>query len=223
MEFKEVWRDDYLKWICGFANADGGVLIIGRDDLGKDVGVTDAGKLLEDLPNKIRVYADRLKIWNACELPENWTVEKLLQPHSSRPYNPIVANAFFRAGEIEAWGRGIQQIVDACRKAGSPDPVFDYTSGDLWIHFPYSTEYLRVLAAPKETSDGLGNRLGNGLGNIKDRILQEMKNNPRISGKQMADMLKISTTAVEKNIKQLREADLIKRTGGTRGCWEVMK
>ena len=24
VEFKENWRDEYLKWICGFANAQGG-------------------------------------------------------------------------------------------------------------------------------------------------------------------------------------------------------
>jgi ATP-dependent DNA helicase RecG len=54
LEWKESWRDEYLKWICGFANADGGTLVIGRDDQGKAVGVKDAKNLLEDLPNKIR-------------------------------------------------------------------------------------------------------------------------------------------------------------------------
>jgi ATP-dependent DNA helicase RecG len=54
VEWKESWRDEYLKWICGFANAEGGVLVIGRNDKGTPVGVPDAHKLLEDLPNKIR-------------------------------------------------------------------------------------------------------------------------------------------------------------------------
>lgn len=53
-EWKAVWRDDYLKWICGFANAEGGVLEIGRSDDGKPVGVADAGRLLEEIPNKVR-------------------------------------------------------------------------------------------------------------------------------------------------------------------------
>lgn len=53
-EWKESWRDDYLKWICGFANAEGGVLVVGRDDRGKAVGVDNAARLLEDLPNKVR-------------------------------------------------------------------------------------------------------------------------------------------------------------------------
>ena len=54
IEWKESWRDEYLKWICGFANAQGGKLYIGCDDNGKVVGVQDSKKLLEDIPNKIR-------------------------------------------------------------------------------------------------------------------------------------------------------------------------
>ena len=53
-EFKLSWHDEYLKWICGFANAKGGKLLIGIDDAGKPVGVENAKKLLEDIPNKIR-------------------------------------------------------------------------------------------------------------------------------------------------------------------------
>ncbi len=54
IEYKESWRDEYLKWICGFANAQGGVLYIGINDKGNAVGVSHAKKLMEDLPNKIR-------------------------------------------------------------------------------------------------------------------------------------------------------------------------
>ena len=54
IEWKESWRDEYLKWICGFANAQGGKLYIGCDDSGKVVGVNNSKKLLEDIPNKIR-------------------------------------------------------------------------------------------------------------------------------------------------------------------------
>lgn len=54
IEFKESWRDEYLKWICGFANAQGGKLYIGIDDDGKAVGAKNAKKLMEDVPNKVR-------------------------------------------------------------------------------------------------------------------------------------------------------------------------
>jgi len=54
IEWKESWRDECLKSICGFANAEGGVLVIGRNDKGVAVGVKDARKLLQDIPNKVR-------------------------------------------------------------------------------------------------------------------------------------------------------------------------
>lgn len=53
-EWKETWRDDYLRWVCGFANAQGGRLLLGVNDRGKVVGLPAAAKLLEDLPNKVR-------------------------------------------------------------------------------------------------------------------------------------------------------------------------
>jgi ATP-dependent DNA helicase RecG len=53
-EWKEVWRDDYLRWVCAFANAEGGTLVIGRNDRGEVVGLKNAARLLEDLPNKVR-------------------------------------------------------------------------------------------------------------------------------------------------------------------------
>ena len=53
IEWKESWRDEYLKWLCGYANAHGGTLFIGKDDDGNVVGIQGSKKLLEDLPNKI--------------------------------------------------------------------------------------------------------------------------------------------------------------------------
>lgn len=52
IEWKESWRDEYLKQICGFANAQGGKIYIGMNDDGKGVGVEESKKLLEDISNK---------------------------------------------------------------------------------------------------------------------------------------------------------------------------
>lgn len=54
IEFKEKWDDEYLKWICGFANAQGGKLYIGIRNDGSACGVPNIKKLLEDIPNKVR-------------------------------------------------------------------------------------------------------------------------------------------------------------------------
>ena len=53
IEFKESWRDEWLKTICAFANTNGGKLFIGVDDNGNVTGIQDIQKLLVDLPNKI--------------------------------------------------------------------------------------------------------------------------------------------------------------------------
>ena len=33
-EWKQSWRDEYLKWLCGYANVRGGKLFIGVNDDG---------------------------------------------------------------------------------------------------------------------------------------------------------------------------------------------
>lgn len=67
----------------------------------------------------LSVYDNKTVIANDCVFPEDWTVDDLIGLHKSRPYNPLIANTFFRAGFIEAWGRGIQKIRDSCILAGN--------------------------------------------------------------------------------------------------------
>ena len=54
IEWKKSWRDEYIKWICGFANAGGGTLVIGKNDKGMVTGVDNSERLLEEIPNKVR-------------------------------------------------------------------------------------------------------------------------------------------------------------------------
>jgi ATP-dependent DNA helicase RecG len=54
IEYKQSWHDDYLKWVCGFANANGGIIYIGKDDGGNVVDVPNYKKLMVDIPNKIK-------------------------------------------------------------------------------------------------------------------------------------------------------------------------
>jgi len=67
IEWKATWKDEYLKWICGFANARGGKIYIGKNDQGEVVGTEKTKKLLEDLPNKIR---DQLGVFVEVNLHE---------------------------------------------------------------------------------------------------------------------------------------------------------
>jgi ATP-dependent DNA helicase RecG len=51
IEWKKEWRDEYLRLICGFANAEGGILVIGRDDNGKAIGDNDPDQRLSPEPD----------------------------------------------------------------------------------------------------------------------------------------------------------------------------
>lgn len=51
-EYKLIWKDEYLRHICAFANTDGGRLFIGVDDNATITGVSDPKKLMEIIPNK---------------------------------------------------------------------------------------------------------------------------------------------------------------------------
>jgi ATP-dependent DNA helicase RecG len=52
IELKSVWKDEYLRQICGFSNADGGLMYIGVNDQGNVIGAENVKRLLEEIPNK---------------------------------------------------------------------------------------------------------------------------------------------------------------------------
>lgn len=83
------------------------------------------------IPIQISVYEDKLYIANDCIFPSDWTVDDLMGKHRSRPYNLLIANTFFRAGFIEAWGRGIEKIKESCLRAGNPMVGVDGGRSDL--------------------------------------------------------------------------------------------
>jgi len=99
MEWKESWRDDYLKWISGFANAEGGVLTIGRDDRGKVVGLPDAKKLMEDIPNRVRDILGILVHVNLRDENGREFLEIVVEPY---PY-PVSYKGqyFYRSGSTK--------------------------------------------------------------------------------------------------------------------------
>ncbi len=84
-EYKSIWKDEYLKWICGFANAQGGTLIIGKNDNGEVVGLQNAKRFLEDIPNKIKDILGIIADVNLHETPQGEYVEIVVEPQ----LNPV--------------------------------------------------------------------------------------------------------------------------------------
>ncbi len=84
---------------------------------------------------QIRVMDDAITISNSCILPDGWTVNTLMEPHDSKPYNPDIANVFYHAGFVENWGQGIQKICDECQGIGAELPVYKLIGTTLRIRF----------------------------------------------------------------------------------------
>lgn len=175
------------------------------------------------IPIQISVYPDKLMIWNPGELPADWTVAKLLAKHASMPFNPDIANTFFRTGMIESWGRGIERILEACSAAGTPAPELRHEQTGLWVEFRFLPEH---RASAGQVGDRVGDKVGDKVGEIltgnQQRILSLLRQNPRLSAKALAGEVGISSRKVEENIAKLRALGHLRRIGPAKGgYWTV--
>jgi ATP-dependent DNA helicase RecG len=84
-------------------------------------------------PTQLRVYDNKLTLWNHGMLPDGITLDKLTKTHSSYPRNPVLARACFLGGYIDSWGSGIMKIVDSCKIAGLPAPVLEEDGGGFIV------------------------------------------------------------------------------------------
>jgi ATP-dependent DNA helicase RecG len=82
---------------------------------------------------QIRVYDDKINIWNDGMLPEGISLESLKRSHSSKPRNLLIADVCFKGGLIDAWGRGTIRIIDTCKEAGLPEPEFTERDGGFLV------------------------------------------------------------------------------------------
>lgn len=169
----------------------------------------------DSTPIQIRIEDEAMYISNCCILPSNWTTETLLEPHKSRPYNPDIANTFFRAGYVETWGRGIQKICESCNRHRIPKPEYKVLGGDITVKFTA----LKISKVPKRQSGGFGGGLDDTL---EDKILSVIKMNPQITQKNIAKETDNALRTVQRKLKDLQERGVIERKGGKRyGYWEI--
>ncbi|HJH26797.1 MAG TPA: transcriptional regulator [Methanophagales archaeon] len=83
----------------------------------------------EPSETQVRVYDDKLIVWNSGKLPLGITLEDLFKPHKSVLRNKLIAQVFYDVGFIEQWGTGIRRMIDSCSKQGLPEPKFEEYQG----------------------------------------------------------------------------------------------
>ncbi len=133
IEFKQSWHDDYLRWLCGFANAQGGILYIGIKDNGVVTGVGNSLKLMEDLPNKIRDILGIMAEINLLYHNDTEYIEIIIKPYSV----PISLRGryYYRSGSTlqELRGNGLNDFL--LKKSGKTwddiiEPKADFSDID---------------------------------------------------------------------------------------------
>ncbi len=108
--------------------------------------------------NQIRLYDDRLEIWNPGGLPAGLTPNDLFHEHDSMPRNRRIAEAFFYSGLIERWGSGTLRIAEELAAVNLPPPQFISEPGRFKVIFNkelLTEDYLKELHLSKRQLDAV--------------------------------------------------------------------
>ena len=191
---------------------------------------------------QMKVYNDRISVWNEGTLPDDFHVEMLLQEHSSRQRNPLIANVFFLAGFVETWGRGIKKIRKSLQGVGLPDPVFEENCGGVCVTIlrprnianlgsvsggdfggdfgsDFSIENQRISILEFQMRLDFGDDFGD-----EKQVYIVILASPEISQPQIAKITGISARSVSRIISRLKDYGYLKRLGSDRkGSWECLK
>jgi ATP-dependent DNA helicase RecG len=172
---------------------------------------------------QLRVYDDKLSIWNEGGLPFGLTLEELKGEHNSRPRNPKIAEACFKAGYIDTWGRGTLKIINACKEAGLTEPMLEEINGGIAI-----TLFKKADGSHSET---IRKPFGNNSEVIRKQFGKEIAHafevitkHPDYSAEQIASEISKTARTVEKYIAKLKAAGFLKRQGAKLGgYWEIIE
>lgn len=163
---------------------------------------------------QVAVYDDRVEVTSPGMLYGGLTIEQIKEG-GSKIRNRCIAEVFSRMRIIESWGTGIKRMFSSCREYGIRDPEL-LEIGDSFRVNLYRPSYSGndAQSSPKSSL--------NGLNATQQKIMQMIRKNSRITQAEMAEIIKISRRAVQKNIKELADQGIIVHEGSTRnGYWKI--
>lgn len=148
-------------------------------------------------PIQIRVYEDKINIWNDGGLPTGISVESLKRPHSSNPRNPIIAGVCFKGGLIDAWGSGTVKIIETCLQAGLPEPELIEQDGGFLV-----TLFKNNLTKEQLTKLGLNER--------QLKAVEYVKEKGKITNKEYQTLNSISERTASRELSELTDKQVLK-------------
>jgi predicted HTH transcriptional regulator len=149
---------------------------------------------------EVRLFSDRLEVWNPGTLPGTLTLDDLLHDHPSVPNNPLIAESLYLTRYIEKAGSGTQRMVELCIEAGLPSPDFDLRQGSF------------VLTLWR---DWLTDEAVAGL-NLNARqllALTFLKTNRRISNPDYQKLAKTTKKTATRDLADLKEKGIVEQRG----------
>ena len=191
---------------------------------------------------QMKVYDDRIRLWNDGILPDGYNLQSLIEEHSSYVRNKLIANAFYIAGFIENWGRGIEKVQEEFAAAALPMPVFETNSGGVLVTIPRGNITKNVTKNVTKTMPN--NTLVNNeiveqhitknitksitkttpitLSGAALKVVRMIEKNPNITTAQMAEVIGVAKRNLITFTNNLQRDGIIRHIGPARGGhWEV--
>ena len=180
-------------------------------------------------PIQISVYEDKIYIWNDGEMPEGLdSTDKLFMKHSSKPYNPKLANVFFMSGMIEAWGRGFDKIKEACARYDGPLPEYNISKSGVMVLCKACDRYLKLLLGGKKNSNSVSETKNETSFETKmkqvlkpkdykklEPIIEKLAAQETISIQEVVELTKKSRTTAWRYMQILIDCNAVEASGNT--------
>ena len=146
---------------------------------------------------QLRVYDNKITIWNEGNLPEELSFEALKRTHSSLPRNPFIADVCFKAGYIDTWGRGTLKIFNSCKEAELPEPKIQPLDGGVLV-----TLYKDNLNAEQLVKLGLNAR--------QVKAVLFVKEKGRITNKEYQELNEVARITATRDLSVLVKNGILK-------------
>jgi ATP-dependent DNA helicase RecG len=121
----------------------------------------------------------------------------------------LIADACFKAGYVDAWGRGTLKIIEASMEAGLPEPTLKEEQGG----------FLSMIYKDRFTEDQLKKM---GLDDRQVEAVLFVKKHGEITNSIYQKVAGVSKATATRNIKELEEKGVLKNTG-TKGSSAIYK
>jgi len=173
-----------------------------------------------EIPVKFEIFDDRIEITSSGGLPSGINKGEFFEGYTV-PRNRQLIRVFKDLGLVEQLGSGVPRILAAYTK-----DCFKFSQNFVRVILPKAVDSEET----KTTDDGtgtiggsIGGTIGGTITNRQSQVLDLIVADNRISIRKIAKELDINRSAVQDHIEALREQEYIKREGGTRGYWKILK